>query len=290
MSETITKSYLDVIIAGSIAGCASVLACHPFDVIRTHWQLQLAQNQNKSAGELVPNSLLQVIREIRMQGDKNIFNFYQGLLPPFTAQAFYKSIIFVSYSISMERIFDSYSPSTKVFLSGTIAGSINAFVVAPIEYLRTQQITKNDRLSNLIESLVKSKNLHFLWSSLLPSILRDGPGVGVYFLTYSLMKAFLTSNENQEPLLLRKIVAGSLAGISYWTWALPFDVIKTNIENENKFGTLRTTVLTTTRLIHQRGILGLYRAWPIAFGRGIPSAAITLSTYEIILERLSGMK
>jgi hypothetical protein len=40
------------------------------------------------------------------------------------------------------------------------------------------------------------------------------------------------------------------------------------------------------RLIRGNGFLRLLHAWPVALGRGIPSAAVTLTTYDIITQYL----
>jgi hypothetical protein len=39
-------------------------------------------------------------------------------------------------------------------------------------------------------------------------------------------------------------------------------------------------------MISQRGVRHLFRAWPVAIGRGIPSAAVTLTVFDVVAEWL----
>jgi solute carrier family 25 carnitine/acylcarnitine transporter 20/29 len=279
--------------------------------------------------------------------------FYRGIAGPLIAQAVYKSLIFTTNSIvhsELARRRCSYYTATTtnyrgnttssinwtVFLSGMVAGTVNAFVVAPVEMIRTHQILSGksflasfrsfrwDSTHNYYRNNVSfgcstnsssSSPLRWvlLWRGILPTILRDGPGIGLYFLTFESTKVlvhnyfYLNTNGLEDPQHQQRpqpiwctLLAGSLAGIAFWIWALPLDTIKSNIEASFSSAPSKTNTTTSAdtnakysssewqwiRLIRGKGLIHLLRAWPVALGRGIPSAAVTLTTYDIITQYL----
>ena len=268
-NKDIISSPLYSIICGSVAGVTSITIFHPIDVLRTKIQL----------------------KESNWSTTHSLRNLYAGFTYPLLAQSIYKSLIFTTNSLCHRYLFTSPPSSFSVFSSGLIAGVVNSFVVAPVEFLRTQAIspyTSSLKISNNINDTKTRVIYARLWRCLLPTILRDGGGMGLYFYTFKKMKYTLssyysTSNDN----VLVKIAAGSLSGIAYWAWALPLDTVKANMEHtvhqyyDKHYLTHFYTVLNIR--IKQYGILSLYQAWPVALIRGMPSAAVTLTVYDICM-------
>jgi solute carrier family 25 (mitochondrial carnitine/acylcarnitine transporter), member 20/29 len=280
----------EILVAGSISGCAGVLVCHPFDVIRTRIQIS---KQNKGALAC----LRDVIKESGVKG------LYKGILGPLFAQAIYKATIFTTNALVSKHIFTGPKSNQSVFLSGAIAGSLNAAIVSPVELLRTRHILSATKASysTIFRSLLIERGFLGLFKGLIPTIFRDGPGVGVYFLTFDLCKsnlleAYLSKSPRQSEtvlpsnstLLTIKLLSASCAGIAFWTVALPIDTIKTIYESANIGGDMVCQSRWLLRTIKEGGgISMLFRAWPVAMGRGIPSAAITLTTFDIVSEWLA---
>eukprot|EP00549_Striatella_unipunctata_P025652 CAMPEP_0118706638 /NCGR_PEP_ID=MMETSP0800-20121206/20680_1 /TAXON_ID=210618 ORGANISM="Striatella unipunctata, Strain CCMP2910" /NCGR_SAMPLE_ID=MMETSP0800 /ASSEMBLY_ACC=CAM_ASM_000638 /LENGTH=96 /DNA_ID=CAMNT_0006609217 /DNA_START=253 /DNA_END=543 /DNA_ORIENTATION=+ len=96
-------------------------------------------------------------------------------------------------------------------------------------------------------------------------MMRDGVGCGCYFVTFSILGG--------APLLL----SGAGAGLAYWAAAMPLDTLKTRVQS----GLARNAwdAFQQNRW--------LFRGWQVALGRGAPSAAVTLSSYEFVYSRLS---
>ena len=232
-SSTATQSF----IAGSLSGSAGVLVCHPLDVVRTRMQTSVLARRSMEC-------LREVLQESGVRG------LYRGIVGPFFAQALYKSVIFTSNTLVNQHVFTGARTSTTIFLSGAIAGSLNAFIVSPIEIIRTRQILQLDRgFVGCFRDIVAEGSVLSLWRGLIPSILRDGPGIGVYLLAFEHTKAALAhtpsssssssagtaadgnrQGQGQGLSVWRKLVAGASAGVAFWTVALPIDTIKTNIE------------------------------------------------------------
>jgi hypothetical protein len=110
--------------AGSVSGMASIAVCHPFDVLRTKMQL---------------NSHLSIATVFQSDMKNGFLSFYKGITGPFFAQALYKSIIFASNTMCHRYLFSDVYSSFTIFCSGTIAGTVNSLVVAPVEIVRTRK-------------------------------------------------------------------------------------------------------------------------------------------------------
>lgn len=267
---------LESFVAGSISGMSVILVCHPLDVLRT--RIQVNQNGWKTD-----------IKESWKEG--GLKSIYKGMLVPFWAQVVYKSVIFFTNSLSNKYIFDNKQSSGITFLSGCIAGSTNAAVVAPVELIRTNMIMKQDNKSVfvLIKSLTKDHGIRRLWYNFPLTAIRDGPGIGFYLLTFEKSKSFFMKSFDKKdcPTWIR-LLSGSLSGIAFWTWGLPIDTVKTMIEStitQQQYSqqSLRSNIQSKLGQLKWNHIL---TALPVAYLRGIPSAAVVLTVYDLMIDVL----
>ena len=271
--------------AGVAAGYASQIVCHPLDVIRTAYQAEVTSSASMS-----------VVEKVRSLSKRGLGTFYKGLLPPLIGQGVYKGIIFSVNSIAKEKLSGGFlGINAKLFASGTIAGTVNSFVVAPVELIRTRLIIHEGRhklqLSSIMMQLVENGGVLGLWRGIIPTILRDGPGLGFYFLAYDQARNQL--QKQQAPLGLgsplsfpRKVFAASLAGAAFWIYALPVDTVKTLIEASSARGRVREGACRGDILqgMWSKGaMLRLLNAYPLAIVRGIPASVVTLLTHDAML-------
>lgn len=255
---------------------AAVGVCHPFDVVRTKMQ----------AGNLTVSAA--VGASFKQQGLPAL---YQGFAVPFVAQAVYKSVIFCTNTLSRQHLFPGDSSSRALFLSGMLAGSVNATIVAPVELVRTHQIlsSSSGAAPSLLEVVGRLRGQFggkVLWAGLWPAVLRDGPGVGFYLLAFEEMKRKLHGDSLQPVPLWIRVAAGSLAGIAFWTWAIPIDTVKTLIESAYAAGSSSGST-GVGKVLAQTNLRMMYRALPLAYMRGVPSAAVTLTTYDLAADFLT---
>lgn len=322
-------NFIDAITAGSISGMVAILFCHPIDVLRTKLQIP---GKGAAYPKMLPRSVIHTsLNFIRQNG---ILSLYCGFWMPFCAQAFYKSVIFSTNTLSNQFLSGrNMNNEGKIFISGFLAGSINAAFVSPVEIIRTRQIilqtvesnSSGGQLLEAIKLIYAEGGKYGFWRSFYPTILRDGPGIALYLLIFDLTKASfvnrlplrhdsVTIGAPHCPLEIR-IAAGSFAGLAYWMWALPIDAMKTIIESEYRpITSLKSSIINRNFSIRSsnsnipsflavfgdstllwntlrlNGFSWLYRAWPFAVMRGIPSAAITLTTYDLLCEHLLHLK
>jgi Mitochondrial carrier protein len=62
--------------------------------------------------------------------------------------------------------------------------------------------------------------------------------------------------------------------------------MKTLVEVSSEVGK-GSLVSRIGQLLREVGVAYLYRSWPVALGRGLPGAAITLTTYDLVVDLLT---
>jgi len=84
------------------------------------------------------------------------------------------------------------------------------------------------------------------------------------------------------------LLAGSAAGVAFWTVALPFDTVKSVMQVKGVKGRVGKEGMgaVARRLVREGGVGRLFRGWPAAFGRAVPGSAATLATFDWVKDRL----
>ncbi|DAZ94474.1 TPA: hypothetical protein N0F65_003510 [Lagenidium giganteum] len=281
------------VIAGSVAGMASVVVCHPFDTIRT--RLQISPTRFRGFFHCAAQTIER----------ESVRGLYKGFLPPFFSQAVYKSVIFTTSTKCREEWLpncwwlQSYlTPSTTALASGAIAGGLNAVLVTPVELIRNRLQVQYERQRSsrayrgtlhCLSTVVRQESVAALWQGLATTVLRDGLGVAFYFLGYDYAKQSLQARTdwNDSAVLL---TAGAAGGISFWAIALPFDTVKSLIQVNGRNGEYTGLVRGVSSLIRDHGVSHLFRGWQAAFSRGIPGAAITFWAFDRTTKHLNSVE
>jgi Mitochondrial carrier protein len=202
------------------------------------------------------------------------------------------------------------------FLSGFMGGAVNAVLFCtPVEYVRNQQIVHmgtgraaagpgtsgggagvGQRLwghrhaaggpVSVIQRTIQSNGVAGLWRGMVSTVLRDSVGCGLFFVTIAYSQEKMTQHTEARPPTASVLVAsGALAGVAYWLWALPVDTMKTWIQSGTASNLSQAFEISQRRGFVQ-SLPSLLRGWQVAYGRGAPSAAITVVTYSLIMRHL----
>lgn len=305
-----THEVRNSIISGSLAGMVSVTLFHPFDVIRTKMQAttelvtKSAPSAAKTSGISSKSGPITVFSHTIQNGGLRAF--YTGFSSPLFAQACYKSCVFTTNRLTQRLIKDVRSNSLSSyqltladhFICGASAGAVNALIfVSPVEYVRSQLIAQHTHIAegtthllkygvmkgpiDVVKATYKEKGVFGLWKGAGITLVRDSVGCGSFFLAFALGQKHLPSITGAEPTSkLNTIGAGMMAGCSYWASSLPLDALKTLVQT-GKANSARETFLYLLKRDGATATLKqLYNGWQLAFGRGCPSAAVTLTTYS----------
>ena len=294
------------ILAGSLSGIASTVVVYPFDVLRTKMQASAQLSSRDLRGPL------HVFSQTWNHGGFRAL--YTGVSLPLAAQAVYKATVFSANQLCQSVVLDNRTlhdqkmgivhPQHSLtmadhFLCGFIGGAINAAAfVTPVEFVRNQLIIQHTKLASgqvstspmsgpldVVRSTIATHGISGLWRGLGTTVARDSLGCGCFFVSLAYCRQLLT-DRGELPEFGVTILSGMFAGLGFWAVALPLDTVKTWVQDG---GTLSTRDVMSES-IARHGWLGtsrrLCRGWQMAFGRGAPSAAITICTYEFFYRKL----
>jgi ornithine carrier protein len=311
-SHTLDRyTVLHSIAAGSLAGMVSCALFHPFDVIRTKIQASSVLPPPPTVSPSSPIAIhrqtvdaLDIMRQTFRSG-----GLYTGLSLPLAAQALYKATIFTTNQVTRSILLDlrtqngqcrPYLSLFDYFTCGATSGAINALLfVSPVEYVRNQLIIQHsmsvyDKANafplmrgpmDVIRNTYHTHGILGLWRGTLMTVARDSVGCGAFFFMFEVGQQHfpLWTGRNRED-LINSIASGFLAGFGFWAVALPLDSLKT-LEQAGAAPSAREALVL---LIQRYGSIGtirqLYRGWQFGFGRGSPSAAVTLTVYASVYE------
>ncbi|KAL7575862.1 hypothetical protein ACA910_003178 [Epithemia clementina (nom. ined.)] len=308
------------LISGSLSGMASTMILYPMDFLRTNMQAAGIPNATSAGGgsSAASPGPLQVLRQTLQTG--GIRALYTGMALPLIAQAVYKGTVFTVNNLLEQTILDykqtqrnesqATLTTTDRLLCGFIAGAVNgATFVTPVEYVRNQLIAEQARRSatsagaplgtgiqtslGVIRQALYVNGVHTLWRGVGITMLRDGMGVASFFSTLAftqhvLMNAYYPDGgpeniTNVQPPLVIRVVSGGMGGLAYWITSLPLDTVKTWVQSSDP--SVRVSPIKIIQQLYSEGgvvavVRRLGRGWQVAYGRGIPSSAITIGVYS----------
>mmetsp|Transcript_90206 Transcript_90206/g.135240 ORF Transcript_90206/g.135240 Transcript_90206/m.135240 type:complete len:427 (+) Transcript_90206:207-1487(+) len=307
------------LIAGSVAGMASTMACHPLDVLRIKMQnTALATSNEGVAGTLRATVQSGGVRAL-----------YTGLALPLAAQAVYKGTVFTVNNVTQSFIVEwktqenyklgNFTPYQITmedrFWCGFMGGAVNgSLFVTPVEFVRNQLINEARQHASgtttttsssairprgpisVIRQTLRSDGMAGLWKGMASTVLRDSVGCGCFFVSMAFVQQQLSTSmstsssppHHDQPPPSRSVVmaSGAVAGLAFWLWALPVDTMKTWIQAGTANDLRHAYQLSQTRGLAQ-SVPTLFRGWQVAYGRGAPSAAITVLSYSFVYQYLT---
>lgn len=122
-----------------------------------------------------------------------------------------------------------------------------------------------------------------LFKGLAPTLAREVPGNAAMFGVYELLKQRFaggpdTSNLGRGSL----IVAGGLAGGTFWFSVYPTDVVKSVLQvDDYKNPKYSGSIDAFRKILASEGVKGLYKGFGPAMARSVPANAACFLAYEI---------
>lgn len=248
---------------------------------------------------------------------------YTGLALPLAAQAVYKATVFTVNNVTQSALVqwnteESFTKGSLLaepysltlgdkFVCGFVAGGVNAALfVTPVEYVRNQLIGQHSRstagqkiakpmtgpLDVIRTTIAKSPTgILGLWRGVQVTMARDSIGCGFFFYAMELSQRYLASNNNNNsdgrpPTLGVTICSGAMAGLAYWLAALPLDSVKTWVQSDMAESAVGAVRLSLQDHGPMKTMGRLMSGYQVAYARGIPSAAITVTTYSLCYQAL----
>lgn len=181
--------------------------------------------------------------------------------------------------------------NSQFYLSGVAAGVANGFLAGPIEHIRIRLQTQTtvklfDGPIDTIKKLHSAGGVRGIFRALVPTQLREGHGMGAYFLAFEA----LVDNDVRRNNIQRKDIPswrlctyGACAGYAMWLNVYPLDIIKSKLQTDAldpKKQQYKGMLDCAAKIYQQNGIKGFFRGFVPTLVRAAPVNACTFFVFE----------
>ncbi|KAK8492435.1 hypothetical protein V6N12_065881 [Hibiscus sabdariffa] len=283
--------------SGTVGGAAQLIVGHPFDTIKVKLQSQpapLPGQPPKFAGAMDA-----VKQTLAAEGPRGL---YKGMGAPLATVAAFNAVLFTVRG-QMEAFLRSEpgAPLTikQQVIAGAGAGVAVSFLACPTELikcrLQAQSALAVDTGSatvavkyggpmDVARQVLRSEGgARGLFKGLVPTLAREVPGNAAMFGVYEALKQYMAGGTDTSKLGRGSlIVAGGLAGASFWGSVYPTDVIKSVIQvDDYKNPKYKGSMHAFRSILATEGVKGLYKGFGPAMARSIPANAACFLAYEV---------
>lgn len=256
--------------AGWLAGIGQVLVGQPFDAVKIRLQTSPLQNDalrnlwsisekattpyamhkfynhSKVTVEITNSSLRCIKQMLKHEGLKS---FYKGSTPPLLGIGL---ITAVQFSVR-DRCSSLYG--------GMLAGLAGSVLVSPFELIRIRMQLSKETVSFL--STFLQTGIVGCYRGFASVVLRESIGMGAYFWTYDRIMRYCNN----------PLVAGSIAGIAFWSSIYPIDIVKSGMQSS----TTKSYKVVVKKLWKMNGF---FNGFLPCLARAIPVNAVSFFIYE----------
>lgn len=282
--------------AGTVGGAAQLIVGHPFDTIKVKLQSQptpLPGQPPRYSGAFDA-----VRQTLAAEGPGGL---YKGMGAPLATVAAFNAVLFTVRG-QMESLVRSHpgAPLTvnQQFVCGAGAGVAVSFLACPTELIKCRLqaqsalagtgtaavAVKYGGPMDVARQVLRSEGgVRGLFKGLLPTMGREIPGNAIMFGVYEALKQQFAGGTDTSGLSQGYlIVAGGLAGASFWGIVYPTDVIKSVLQVDDYKNPKYSGSFDAFRKIKAtEGFKGLYKGFGPAMGRSVPANAACFLAYEM---------
>eukprot|EP01041_Mallomonas_annulata_P008825 gene8825-18271_t len=281
---------------GGAAACLASSVVHPIDLAKVRLQLY-ATAESTTLSTPKPNFVSVLSNMIKNEGIKSI---YAGL-----SASIMRQLIYGTARIGLHRTFSdmlvarnggqNISFGMKA-LSGMASGSIAVCIGTPFDValvrMQGDSMKPKDKrrgYKNVFDALIrvtKEEGFLTLYSGLLPNIFRGmSMNVGMlacYDQAKELVIQFITKDKNpNKPSMETQLGAAMIAGFTASAFSLPFDLLKSRLQDGSKYAGMMDAAL---QILRNEGFLAFWTGFGAYYGRCAPHSMIILLSSEKITE------
>ncbi|KAE8690264.1 Mitochondrial carnitine/acylcarnitine carrier-like protein [Hibiscus syriacus] len=283
--------------SGTVGGAAQLIVGHPFDTIKVKLQSQpapLPGQPPKFAGAMDA-----VKQTIAAEGPKGL---YKGMGAPLATVAAFNAVLFTVRG-QMEALLRSepgaHLTVNQQVIAGAGAGVAVSFLACPTELIKcrlqaqsalvadagsaTMAVKYGGPMDVARQVLRSEGGARGLFKGLVPTLAREVPGNAAMFGVYEALKQYMAGETDTSKLGRGSlIVAGGLAGASFWGSVYPTDVVKSVIQvDDYKNPKYKGSIHAFRSILASEGVKGLYKGFGPAMARSIPANAACFLAYEV---------
>ncbi|XP_010494865.1 PREDICTED: mitochondrial carnitine/acylcarnitine carrier-like protein [Camelina sativa] len=285
--------------SGTVGGAAQLIVGHPFDTIKVKLQSQPTPAPGQTPR--YSGAIDAVKQTVAAEGPRGLF---KGMGAPLATVAAFNAVLFTVRG-QMEGLFRSEAgvPLTisQQFVCGAGAGFAVAFLACPTELIKCRLQAQGGLASatttgsvlaavkyggpmDVARHVLRSEGgTRGLFKGLVPTFAREVPGNAMMFAAYEAFKRFLAGGSDTSSLGQGSLImAGGVAGASFWGIVYPTDVVKSVLQVDDFKNPKYTGSMDAFRkILKSEGVKGLYKGFGPAMARSVPANAACFLAYEM---------
>ncbi|RWS07476.1 Solute carrier family 25 member 38-like protein [Dinothrombium tinctorium] len=280
----IVKSFM----IGSISGTSSTILFQPLDLIKTRMQNECIARKGRMISI--------VINTIK---NENVTGLWKGTVPSLLRCVPGIGIYFSSLHWMQSNLVDAHrDPNAfEAIILGVLARSVAGTILMPFTVIKTRfesGIFQYASISEAIKMTYFKEGARGLFKGLTPTLLRDAPFSGLYYMFYSQLKNLVDSKQSPSllsvPPSLRPVAifsCGLSAGLLSSIVTHPADVFKTKMQLQpTKHRNLINTVII---VVKEQGIQAFFVGLVPRMIRRTLMASMAWTVYDSLMQNI-GLK
>ncbi|CEI99166.1 hypothetical protein RMCBS344292_13258 [Rhizopus microsporus] len=282
-------------IAGAGAGIVSSIVTCPLDVAKTR-----LQNQGVTLpGEKIYKGTVGTLS--RIWHEEGIRGLYRGLGPTILGYLPTWAIYFTAYDYCKSQWANEIGNEKEWLLhiiSAMSAGALSTTLTNPLWVIKTRLMTQSERTSyrynntiHAFATIAKEEGFRGFYKGLGPSLIGISH-VAVQFPLYEKLKVALHVDQDSSSYGSTSILlASALSKMSASLATYPHEVIRTRLQNQTRKPYKYKGILHAIKIMSkEEGLSGFYKGLTTNLLRTVPSSAMTILTYELIVRKLDDWK
>ncbi|KAL1370410.1 hypothetical protein HN51_000678 [Arachis hypogaea] len=283
--------------AGTVGGAAQLICGHPFDTIKVKLQSQPTPVPGQSPK--YSGAIDAVKKTLAAEGPRGL---YKGMGAPLATVAAFNAVLFTVRG-QMEALVRTQPGAplsvSQQFVCGAGAGVAVSFLACPTELVKCRlqaqsalagtgtaavAAVKYGGPMDVARQVLRSEGgMRGLFKGLIPTMGREIPGNAIMFGVYEAIKQMLAGGPDTSGLGRGSLIlAGGVAGASFWFMVYPTDVVKSVIQVDDYKNPKFSGSFDAFRKIQaSEGLKGLYKGFGPAMARSVPANAACFLAYEM---------
>jgi len=276
-----TRTAIDLV-GGTVGGVALALVGHPLDLVKS--RLQIANSPYRGVLHCISQTA----------STEGLRGFYKGLSPPLVMTGYTNAVLFTANGLALRLVRGSQTTplsGPQMLLATWITAPVYVFALTPIEVVKVRlQIQSSSAVRlydgplDCIRQTVRNEGASALFKGFSATLASRFVGLPFYLAGYWAFKRALTSWNGGSESFSVTLVAGGLAGMSFWTANYPLDYLKTRLQ-ENR-GAKLGLIATAREVFAKGGIRGFYKGFSACLLRAFPANAAQFSVNDWTTKRL----
>ncbi|KAG0167658.1 hypothetical protein DFQ28_005836 [Apophysomyces sp. BC1034] len=177
------------------------------------------------------------------------------------------------------------------------AGATSTLLTNPLWVIKTRFMTQSERTPyrynntlHAFSTIAKEEGMRGFYKGLGPSLIGVSH-VAVQFPLYERLKSLLHVDKEVASGSAAILLASSLSKMAASLATYPHEVVRTRLQSQSRKPFKYYGVIHAAKLISmEEGFRGFYKGLPTNLLRTVPSSAMTILTYELLVKRLDDVK